>query len=88
MSPRTGAKGRVGIERVALQVSPLRTTETGAWCFGRDDRSCADGESEVVAAPGRVLLRNEVRVEIFLVVVVVVGGRVDKRVEFAWMLGG
>jgi hypothetical protein len=35
-----------------------------------------------------VLLRNEVRVEIFLVVVVVVGGRVDKRVESAWMLGG
>jgi hypothetical protein len=35
-----------------------------------------------------MLLRNEVKVEIFLVVVVVVGGRVDKRGESAWMLGG
>jgi hypothetical protein len=36
----------------------------------------------------RMLLRNEVEGEIFLVVVVVVGGRVDKRGEMPWILGG
>jgi hypothetical protein len=35
-----------------------------------------------------MLLRNEVKVEIFLVVVVVVGGRVDKRFKSPWMLDG
>jgi len=35
-----------------------------------------------------MLLRKRVKVEIFPVVVVVVGGRVDKRTESAWMLGG
>jgi hypothetical protein len=35
-----------------------------------------------------MLLRKSVKVEIFLVVVLVVGGRVDKRIESAWMLGG
>lgn len=39
-------------------------------------------------APWRMLLRIRVKVEIFPVVVVVVGGRVDKRTESAWMLGG
>jgi hypothetical protein len=36
----------------------------------------------------RTLLLNRVKVEIFLVVVVVVGGRVDKRTKSAWLLAG
>jgi hypothetical protein len=35
-----------------------------------------------------MLLRKRARVEIFPVVVPVVGGRVDKRTESAWMLAG
>jgi hypothetical protein len=34
-----------------------------------------------------MLLRNRVKVEIFLVVVVVVGGRVDKGAKSLWILG-
>jgi hypothetical protein len=35
-----------------------------------------------------MLLRNRVKVEIFLVVVAVVGGRVDKRFKSLWILDG
>lgn len=51
----------------------------------RRGTSCA-GKGARNLVTGRMLLRKRVKVEIFLVVVVVVGGRVDKRNESAWML--